>query len=752
MPTTFRTPINNVSTTLGSAHSIASGTLVVASGAGSLFGTVFPLRVTVITAASYGTTSEVLTIFNVTARTTDTLTVSGAIEGTTDQVFAIGARVEIRPTAATFSDIHTAVNTLENTTALDSAVVHNSGNETVAGIKTFSTSPVLGSLTGLIKGASGSLSAAVAGTDFLAPTGGTTVTTLGTVTTGTWNATTIATNRGGTGLTAIGTALQVLRVNAGATGLEFATITASVGIGGAVSGGAANAVLYQDGSQNLAASSNLTYASSTLTATRSTGGDLLLLRNTTTTATVRLETLDTVGKSAGVTFFVNGTQGWSFSTTSVSAAATGDFGLYNQTNSRWSMFIRGDTDRVGLSNITAPGGMLHVQPLTTTTHALVLQAIASQGSTTYLLNLQNSAGTSVGNIDAASNTWLSGTVGLAAASFTPGGLFHARAASGQIAGVFQRNASGSADILQIYNESGTSLAKIDYSGFLTAGGAFFGATRVGNLVLIGNNNGTAAAGPLNICSSNGSMTSNTAGSLVTFLNNDIWQQSANQSANVYRGVTFQGVFQASTAITFSSTARIISTSIEPTLGNTSLTYNSTIPLTAFAVAPTFNIATASTGRACALFVDPTFTSVGTGVINYLAQLRSGGTDRFIVTASGHVVGNATASSIAGGTGAGTSPTVSVSGNDQAGVITVTTGTTPSGSAATVATITLGATAPNAPKSILLSPANANAAALSGTTQVWADTPTATTTAWTIKSGSAALAASTTYLWSYQVDF
>ena len=60
--------------------------------------------------------------------------------------------------------------------------------------------------------------AAVAGGTY---TGDDSITTLGTIATGTWNGTTIATSKGGTGLTAIGTAGQVLKVNSGATGLEW---------------------------------------------------------------------------------------------------------------------------------------------------------------------------------------------------------------------------------------------------------------------------------------------------------------------------------------------------------------------------------------------------------------------------------------------------------------------------------------------------------------------------------------------------
>lgn len=55
--------------------------------------------------------------------------------------------------------------------------------------------------------------------------GQTSITTLGTVATGTWNATTIGISKGGTGLTALGTAAQLLRVNAGATALEYFTPT-----------------------------------------------------------------------------------------------------------------------------------------------------------------------------------------------------------------------------------------------------------------------------------------------------------------------------------------------------------------------------------------------------------------------------------------------------------------------------------------------------------------------------------------------
>jgi phage-related tail fiber protein len=67
----------------------------------------------------------------------------------------------------------------------------------------------------------------------IAPTyvGQNTITTLGTVTTGTWAGVTIATTVGGTGLTSIGSASQLLGVNVGASGLEYKTISGGTGLG-----------------------------------------------------------------------------------------------------------------------------------------------------------------------------------------------------------------------------------------------------------------------------------------------------------------------------------------------------------------------------------------------------------------------------------------------------------------------------------------------------------------------------------------
>ena len=110
MSTTFRPHPNNVSTALAGNYTAGSGSLVLAPGTGAAFGSVFPLTVTAITAATYGTPGEVLTIFNVTGRTTDTLTGVSATEGTADRAFASGDRVECRWTSGLAAAVETAVN------------------------------------------------------------------------------------------------------------------------------------------------------------------------------------------------------------------------------------------------------------------------------------------------------------------------------------------------------------------------------------------------------------------------------------------------------------------------------------------------------------------------------------------------------------------------------------------------------------------------------------------------------------------
>lgn len=99
--------------------------------------------------------------------------------------------------------------------------------------------------------------------------------------------------------------------------------------------------------------------------------------------------------------------------------------------------------------------------------------------------------------------------------------------------------------------------------------------------------------------------------------------------------------------------------------------------------------------------------------------------------------------LAEGAGAGTGPSVQLTGTDSAGVITVTTGTLPT-AAATVVTVTFASEFDAAP-AVVLSPGNAVTALLSGVTMARA---TATMTAITLTAGSTGLTAATTYVWHY----
>lgn len=117
-----------------------------------------------------------------------------------------------------------------------------------------------------------------------------------------------------------------------------------------------------------------------------------------------------------------------------------------------------------------------------------------------------------------------------------------------------------------------------------------------------------------------------------------------------------------------------------------------------------------------------------------------------------LAGNSSTPSTTAGAGAGTSPTISISGTNLNGVITIITGTLPTGTNANVVKVTFagGNAAPNG-LTITLTPGNANAATLSGVTMIYATQDATTPTgAWDIFSGTTALTASTTYIYNYHV--
>jgi hypothetical protein len=101
--TTFKTVINNVSTTLDSGITDSATSLTVASGEGAQFGSTFPLHITI--------GAEII---EVGGRSVDTLnTLVRAREGTSASAHSTGTAVRMNITAGHVSDLNTAVNTAE---------------------------------------------------------------------------------------------------------------------------------------------------------------------------------------------------------------------------------------------------------------------------------------------------------------------------------------------------------------------------------------------------------------------------------------------------------------------------------------------------------------------------------------------------------------------------------------------------------------------------------------------------------------
>ena len=119
---------------------------------------------------------------------------------------------------------------------------------------------------------------------------------------------------------------------------------------------------------------------------------------------------------------------------------------------------------------------------------------------------------------------------------------------------------------------------------------------------------------------------------------------------------------------------------------------------------------------------------------------------------GQLQGSGSTPTVVAGTGAGTSPTLTVAGTDVAGTITLKTGTSPT-AAAVALTLTFATSRSSAPY-VVISPfctsANAAAqaaAALTGAQQVYVSS---SASSFAINTNATALAANTTYQWSYIV--
>lgn len=192
--------------------------------------------------------------------------------------------------------------------------------------------------------------------------------------------------------------------------------------------------------------------------------------------------------------------------------------------------------------------------------------------------------------------------------------------------------------------------------------------------------------------------------------------------------------------------------------------NSTVTITggdyiATSINPTYNEAS-GTAANTDFRIQRLETALGSGS-QYLmeAGTRSGSaittsfTQKFYITNAGTVglfrplLTNGSTPSNSAGTGAGTSPTISITGNDIAGKISIATGTSPT-AGGDIVTVTFATTLINTPKAIVITAANANAA--TEIAKVYIDDATISSSSFKIKNTSSALTASTTYLYYYTV--
>lgn len=123
---------------------------------------------------------------------------------------------------------------------------------------------------------------------------------------------------------------------------------------------------------------------------------------------------------------------------------------------------------------------------------------------------------------------------------------------------------------------------------------------------------------------------------------------------------------------------------------------------------------------------------------------------FTIDSSGHIVTGGTTPGIVAGAGAGTNPTVAVTGNDVCGYLTITTGSSPSGNA-DVATITFANSFKTAPRAVFLTPINSTATLAVTANKIYASQTNITANGWVLSNNSSTgLTGTSTYVWGYLV--
>lgn len=214
-------------------------------------------------------------------------------------------------------------------------------------------------------------------------------------------------------------------------------------------------------------------------------------------------------------------------------------------------------------------------------------------------------------------------------------------------------------------------------------------------------------------------------------------QLQRNNAGAFGGIS--GATSNGTNVTFTG-GNLIATSPKFTTDISDSNGNELFKLTATASAVNeFTVANAATGS------DPTLSATG-GDTNISIILTPKGTGVFSTpkAKTTQLIGDGSAPTGSTGTGAGTSPSLSVSDTQLAIFVDLTTGSGSPATNAKIFDVTLATNAPNYYQGFL-QPANAAAAALSGNQRPYIDDASAANNKLTVKSGSTGLATGTNYL-------
>jgi len=213
----------------------------------------------------------------------------------------------------------------------------------------------------------------------------TSTSTLGTVISGIWQGSIISTAYGGTGLSSLGSANQILGVNSGATGLEYKNITSLLSAGSGISiTGTATATISNTGILSLTAGPGISISSgqnptisnigvlslNSATGTLTLQGTTNQINVTTNAGTITLSLPQDIATISSPTF--SGLTLSSLTPGSVLFAGSG--GIISQDNS--NLFWDATNKRLGIGTST-PAGILHVA--TGTVNALVVDNSGNVG-------------------------------------------------------------------------------------------------------------------------------------------------------------------------------------------------------------------------------------------------------------------------------------------------------------------------------------------------------------------------------------